>query len=154
MGRGPGLCQDDSLGHYSGGTVPALAGVHAQGEGADGPADTRRAIGRRVRTPTCLGARVLRTTRPGSRGWRGHTLRACVGCRRSRVPGHRPGQKFASQRRFDRVFLQKFELDENFPKNESCSVKYPLQLLQRPSYAFLNGLSRNVERSLGFAEHR
>jgi hypothetical protein len=45
-------------------------------------------------------------------------------------------------------------VDEIFSKNESCSVKYPLQLLQRPSYVFLKGLSRNVEQSSGFAERR
>jgi hypothetical protein len=56
------------------------------------------------------------------------------------------------QRSFDRPKLQKFELDEIFSKNESCSVKCPLQLLQRPSYVFLTGLSRNAKQSYGFAE--
>jgi hypothetical protein len=71
---------------------------------------------------------------------------------RSRAPGHWLGLESTNQRRFDRIFLQKFEVDEIFSKNESCSVKYPLQLLQRPSYVFLKGLSWNVEQSSGFVE--
>jgi hypothetical protein len=74
--------------------------------------------------------------------------------RRSRAPGRWFGLKSPSQRWFDRVFLQKFELDEIFSKHESCSVNYALQLLQRPFYAFLKGLSRNSKQSSGFAEHR
>jgi hypothetical protein len=74
--------------------------------------------------------------------------------RRSRAPGRWLGLESTNQRRFDRVFLQKFELYEIFSKNESCSVKYPLQRLQRPSNVFLKGLSWNVEQSSGFAERR
>jgi DNA-binding PucR family transcriptional regulator len=70
-------------------------------------------------------------------------------CARAQV-----GLKSPSQRQFDRIFLQKLELDEIFSKNESYSVKYPLQLLQRSSYVFLNGLRKNVKQSLGFAERR
>jgi DNA-binding PucR family transcriptional regulator len=64
------------------------------------------------------------------------------------------GLESPSQRRFDRVFLQKIELDEIFSKNKIYIVKYPLELLQRSSYVFLNGLSRNVKQSSGFAEAR
>jgi hypothetical protein len=73
---------------------------------------------------------------------------------RSRAQGCRFGLNSISQHQFDYVFLQIFELDEIFSKNESCRVKYPLQLLQRPSNVFLNGLSTNVKQSSGFAERR
>jgi hypothetical protein len=97
------------------------------------PGDECGRYARRGRTPMRLGARVLGTTQAQMRRVAGHTLRVHIERRRSRAPGHRSGQKFVNERRFDRGFLQNFELDENFPINESCSVKYPLQLLQRPS---------------------
>jgi hypothetical protein len=145
--------------HLGRGTAPALVGTHTQGGGSGrtggwrgtrsswyGGNDGATWGGRGIKAPRCMSPREnvgSDAEGGGATCW----ARAHVGRRRSRVPGHRSGQNSSSQRRFDRVFLNKFEVDENFSKNKSCSVKYPLQLLQRPSYVFLNGLSRNVERS-------
>jgi hypothetical protein len=43
--------------------------------------------------------------------------------------------------------LQKFELSFKIFKNESCRLKYELQVLQRATYVLSNGLAGNVYRS-------
>jgi hypothetical protein len=50
----------------------------------------------------------------------------------------------SGQRAVDCLTLQKFELNNIFSKYESCSVKYPLQLLQRVIGCLVKGLAGNV----------
>jgi hypothetical protein len=58
----------------------------------------------------------------------------------------------AGQRDCDCMFLQKFELCDKNGRYKSCRWDIPLQHLQRSSYVFLDGLSRNAKWSSGFAE--
>jgi hypothetical protein len=50
------------------------------------------------------------------------------------------------------IFFQKVELCDKNGRYEGCRGDIPLQYLQRPSYVFLDGLSRNAKQSSGFAE--
>jgi hypothetical protein len=58
----------------------------------------------------------------------------------------------AGQPSVDRDFLQKVELCDKNGRYKSCRGDIPLQYLQRLSYVFLDGLSRNAKQSSGFAE--
>jgi hypothetical protein len=71
----------------------------------------------------------------------------------ARGSGARPSCFPAGQPSVDRDSLQKVELCDKNARYESCRWDIPLQHLQRLSYVFLNGLSRNAKQSSSFAEH-
>jgi hypothetical protein len=58
----------------------------------------------------------------------------------------------AGQPYFDCTALQKIKLCDKNDRYKSCRRNIPLQYWQRPSYVFLDGLSRNAKQSLGFVE--
>jgi hypothetical protein len=76
------------------------------------------------------------------------TRAASRGGARSRA---RFGEQPSSQRTVDCLLLQNFDLGDIFSKYESCSVKCPLQLLQRAIGVLMIGLIENASRKSAFA---
>jgi hypothetical protein len=110
------------------------------------------------RGPTALTSRQRGASPRGCRGRRSSLSAAHGEATPAERPAHRrrsgarPSSISAGQRDSDCVFLQKVELCDKNGRYESCRWDIPLQYLQRLSYVFLNGLSRNAKQSSGFAE--